>query len=71
MNAHIQVKHLLPAWEVRKVAEVFRAGYASTVLISGLEGSPERLPTFLTVIGGLPDFALISLRVLPSLRRQL
>lgn len=27
---------------VRKVAEVFRAGYASTVLISGLEGSPQR-----------------------------
>lgn len=27
---------------VRKVAEVFRAGYANTVLITGLEGSPER-----------------------------
>ena len=27
---------------VSKVAEVFRAGYAGTVLITGLEGSPER-----------------------------
>jgi len=27
---------------VRKVAEFFRAGYANTVLIMGLEGSPER-----------------------------
>lgn len=29
-------------YRTRKVAEVFRAGYANTVLITGLEGSPEQ-----------------------------
>lgn len=29
-------------YRAKKVAELFRAGYADTVLITGLEGSPER-----------------------------
>jgi hypothetical protein len=36
---------------VRKVAEVFRAGYASTVLITGLEGSPPSGNGLTTSIG--------------------